>query len=616
MNERISITDKKPEVKSQNHVPQIRRKTESYQSMNSPINRILFLQRTIGNQAVQRLMKSGALQAKLKIGQPGDVYEKEADRVAEQVMQMPDVSEAKDTRIQRKCPKCLRGLLGKDKNDEKLQAKEIRGETPEVTSNMETNINALRGGGQPLTESARAFFEPRFGTDFSRVQVHSGGAAEQSARNLNAHAYTVGHDMVFGGGQFAPGTQEGRRLIAHELTHVVQQSGSDGIRVGQNNEKHGLSPITNETILIPATARSPSLAVQRSVGDPAQRPPGLSCRTATNLPPFPAVMDILFPTGGGILTTAQKGQISAFVASWRALGGNTPVRVDGFASTDDSEQVNWELSCRRAQNVVTELTAPSSGSVPGIPSGSITFVAQGETDEFSQSDPAPNRRVTIDTPAPLPPTPVPPEPEPPVPPRPTTNGICGPDVASQVLAAIAKTRSTFGGWSNSDKRSACDALDSLITGGAAWDIVELHNQGWILGYRPSCATQGATPPCGSTVKIGSDCYYAGSPNYVIFGVMCQLCNSHFSSIGDTSAANRFSQSKMEYWINFYKGTGPFGGSTPSGNFGPSQEWAIAGYNLWPASSTPIGDRNNCAPNCPTSYAGAAFTVHWIPHGVF
>ena len=82
----------------------------------------------------------------------------------------------------------------------------------------------------------------RFGHDFSRVRVHSGGAAEQSARDVNANAYTVGHNIVFGAGRFAPGTHEGRRLIAHELTHVVQQSGVHGTPAGQGNEKGGLSP--------------------------------------------------------------------------------------------------------------------------------------------------------------------------------------------------------------------------------------------------------------------------------------------------------------------------------------------------------------------------------------
>ena len=73
------------------------------------------------------------------------------------------------------------------------------------------------------------------------MRVHSGVAAEQSAQDVNANAYTVGHDIVFGAGRFAPGTHEGRRLIAHELTHVVQQW-AERIRVGQSNQLYGVSP--------------------------------------------------------------------------------------------------------------------------------------------------------------------------------------------------------------------------------------------------------------------------------------------------------------------------------------------------------------------------------------
>jgi hypothetical protein len=82
----------------------------------------------------------------------------------------------------------------------------------------------LNSSGRPLDQVTRAYMEPRFGYDFSSVRVHSGLAAERSARAMNAHAYTVGNDIVFGSGQFAPETAAGRRLIAHELTHVVQQS--------------------------------------------------------------------------------------------------------------------------------------------------------------------------------------------------------------------------------------------------------------------------------------------------------------------------------------------------------------------------------------------------------
>jgi hypothetical protein len=86
----------------------------------------------------------------------------------------------------------------------------------------------LSSSGQPLDAATRAFFESRFGHDFGRVRVHTDERAEQSARNVNAHAYTVGHDIVFSTGKFSPVTREGQRLLAHELTHVVQQTGIKG----------------------------------------------------------------------------------------------------------------------------------------------------------------------------------------------------------------------------------------------------------------------------------------------------------------------------------------------------------------------------------------------------
>jgi hypothetical protein len=86
--------------------------------------------------------------------------------------------------------------------------------------------DVLRSPGQPLDMATRTFMEPRFGHDFSAIRVHADGAAAQSARAVNALAYTVGHDVVFGAGQFQPQSRAGQRLMAHELTHVVQQSGT------------------------------------------------------------------------------------------------------------------------------------------------------------------------------------------------------------------------------------------------------------------------------------------------------------------------------------------------------------------------------------------------------
>lgn len=84
--------------------------------------------------------------------------------------------------------------------------------------------NVLRSPGQPLDSRTRAFMEPRFGHDFSQVRVHTDAQAAESARAVNALAYAVGRDLVFGTGKYEPATMEGRRLLAHELTHVVQQS--------------------------------------------------------------------------------------------------------------------------------------------------------------------------------------------------------------------------------------------------------------------------------------------------------------------------------------------------------------------------------------------------------
>ena len=113
----------------------------------------------------------------------------------------------------------------------------------------------LQSPGQPLDAGTRAFMEPRFGHDFSRVQVHSGPAAEQSARAVNALAYTVGQHIVFGAGQFTPGTHEGRRLMAHELSHTLQQDATGRLARKTLND---LPEATRKTLKISRTALQPS----------------------------------------------------------------------------------------------------------------------------------------------------------------------------------------------------------------------------------------------------------------------------------------------------------------------------------------------------------------------
>jgi hypothetical protein len=164
------------------------------------------------------------LQTKLTLNQPGDQYEQEADLVAEQVMRMPEPA----LRLQRKCG-CgsnTSGAACEECEGGKVQLKKHGSEGQANTRVPDIVHEVLRAPGQPLDSSTRAFMEPRFGHDFSQVRVLADSKASESARSVGALAYTVGNKLVFAAGQYAPNVSESRRLIAHELTHVVQQSAS------------------------------------------------------------------------------------------------------------------------------------------------------------------------------------------------------------------------------------------------------------------------------------------------------------------------------------------------------------------------------------------------------
>ena len=189
------------------------------------------------------------VQAKLTINQPGDEYEQEANRIAEQIMRMPDPV------LQRRCVKC--------DEDEKnvLQAKESPGQIPLTQDRDVPPIvhEVLRSPGQKLDSATRAYMETRFGHDLSKVRVHTDEKAAKSAKAVNALAYTVGQEVVFGAKQYAPKTTNGAELLAHELTHVIQQR-SFHPAVDQINhakdpfpEEHGAEKTANASLDVHST---------------------------------------------------------------------------------------------------------------------------------------------------------------------------------------------------------------------------------------------------------------------------------------------------------------------------------------------------------------------------
>jgi hypothetical protein len=163
-----------------------------------------------------------AMQAKLVVGQANDPLEHEADRIADQVMRMPaPLRTASSATLQRKCAACDEEA----RSDGTLRAKHsvpesTRTEAPAVVDEV------FRSAGEPLDAPTRAFFEPRFGRDFSQVRVHTDDRAARSAQSVGALAYAVGPHIAFAAGQYAPGGDRGRHLLAHELAHTVQQGHS------------------------------------------------------------------------------------------------------------------------------------------------------------------------------------------------------------------------------------------------------------------------------------------------------------------------------------------------------------------------------------------------------
>jgi hypothetical protein len=230
-------------------------------------------------------------------------------------------------------------------------------EVPPIVSEV------LRSPGQPLDAVTRAFFEPRFGHDFSQVRVHSDARASQSARAVNALAYTVNRDIVFGNGQYSPATGASRNLIAHELAHVVQQSSSGASGGGNETSLEAEADVAADAVLCGSDA--PRLSVASSGVQRRVEMRGVGRGEASGLPRLQELIArlntistaLIFSVSGTVLSFVENPygtqtefdrQMMAFIGDRRILplrlttrqalqgdrvaGFDTPVDVDGYNS--------------------------------------------------------------------------------------------------------------------------------------------------------------------------------------------------------------------------------------------------------------------------------------------
>ena len=460
------------------------------QSARSPstAHRLLELQRSIGNQAVQCLINSQYIQTKLQVSTPGDPSEQEADRVADTVMRMrePEATQNEATTqiqtkqvasqitplvqreseqpieeekeeiiatkpiiqravplavheddeeekvatklIQRLCTECeeekksgedhAEGMVHRKSapeelpNDDEVEGQSVQPkvgqtQTPKVSKSVAANIHAMNGGGSPLPDTTRAFFEPRFGADFSQVRLHTDSRAGETARSVNARAFTVGRDIALGTGQYAPESHQGRRLLAHELTHVVQQRGAqtkvprdvkaNAYTVGQNimfgEGQYPPRTLAGQRLLAHEPAhtlqQSSSGVIHRQASlDIALRSPGVAAQLLGS-----EILDG-FELNRHKLTAEHKRRLLALATRLtqqlreHQLG---TVEITGHTDATGDEALNDQLGQDRADEVAAFLRRA------GVPARALQPESAGESDLrvlTAKAEPR-NRRVEI-----------------------------------------------------------------------------------------------------------------------------------------------------------------------------------------------------------------------------
>jgi hypothetical protein len=209
----------------------------------------------------RRLSSHSRLQAKLAIGLVNDPLEGAADRVAEHVMRVPDseLFVARERKqISCKCTSC------KEEEEGKFVQTTLVGSVGRVIDEVPPIVHeVLRSPGGPLGVATRNFFEPRFRYNFSQVRIHSDAEASDSARAINARAYASGNHIAFARGEYAPDSDRGKRLLAHELAHVVQQRTS-GIAQSIQSRRPEEQPMSSEGKRVSETA-GPAPSAERNI---------------------------------------------------------------------------------------------------------------------------------------------------------------------------------------------------------------------------------------------------------------------------------------------------------------------------------------------------------------
>lgn len=330
------------------------------------------------------------IRPKLAISAPDDPEEREADALADRVMRTGDstpspltISRPSEMLSRACCSNCA-----KEDDDGKISRKAGDGAVV-ARQKVETAFDAIAGGGRPLGEAERSFFEPRFGHDFSAVRIHTDGPANRAASGIGALAYTDGSQIAFASGRYQFGTVSGRRLLAHELAHVVQHTAAP------DKTNHSLKRKCKDDLGEPSPECKPSqagVAGKQFLFD-------VNCDDLKSVEVAPGD----FRSGEGAVAEYAK-----------TIGSGVTVNVHGYASGEGPDDFNEKLSCHRANKVAGLLRSA------GI--AVIDVFQHGGKGNAPHSDFF--RSVLVEE----------------IRPKPPPSNRCGPDVTDWLIAQVAMAK--------------------------------------------------------------------------------------------------------------------------------------------------------------------------------
>lgn len=493
-------------------------------------------------------------------------------------------------RLQRRCactscPDCRKRQL------QRRSAAPAAGLAPAIVHEV------LGRAGEPLDEATRRFMEAGFQADFSRVRVHTDARADESARAVQAEAYTVGEHVVFSRGAYRPETSGGRELLAHELAHVLQQQGAapagslaidaDG---GAEHEAQSLAKVVAAGGRVQVAGSAPA-AVQKA------DPPHPDARWVNTWVGNAQQKDVQISiTYAGTNPTYPKNWYEGRVTSSKGQGS--------FSGAVTGNRLAGNYSIFLANN-------------KGRRSGPATLTMNGrDLDPVFQYDPLGHiMRMTLGgaLPGPVPPAPVaPPEPK----------KVCGPDITASLENTLNKVKSDFAAWPINTAIRRCNEIvgkgRNAIT--SSWEIDGLvKSANWAIPYIQAGCCQPMNAPrhpdaCDWSVQVAGVCQNYYTPNYAVFGTMCRLCQDRLASTPE--ASNLHTLMGMTALITGYQWAIKWpGGVYISFVDAHQKEWArLAHINKgWVrGNGTPEADYPNCKTECRKAWPTTPMAYRWEP----